>query len=599
MSTDVLIVFAILFAAVVMFSTGKIRNDVASIIIMLSLAWTGVIPLDLAFSGFSSNAVISIMGVMIIGYGIEKTGIMDSLAQLIMKKTGTKESVLIVTIMGVAGIISSFMQNIGAVALFLPAVKKISNKSRISHQRLTMPMAFAAILGGTITMVASGPLILLNDLLAEGGYDGFGMFSVTPIGLSLLVVGILYFLLFSKVVLPGGEEKMPYRNDALLDIYNLPNKIYEVDLHSQSHSDNDLVGKTIEALEIWKNFGIHILALWDSGSKIYSPWRKTTFKDGQTLAVFGEEDQIMKFFTTFGLQPKEELMIFRELGDDQEAGFAEIILPPDSSLKGKTIKEIALRKNYKIEPILYINNDGKPLNFMDWEMKAGLKVIVFGKWEDISNLKDSKDFVVISQIKPPAEISRTDKKKHAMLILVAAILLIIIGVPLSLSFFSAAVLMLFTKVIRKDELYKAIDWQTVFLLAGLIPLGIAFEQTGAAKLVADAIINVVQTWPVLVILFVIGFITAFFSLFMSNVAATVLMIPLILIMGERFGIDPRGLALLVAVAASNSFILPTHQVNAYIMGPGNYKNSDFLKAGGIMSALFLIVSSLMVYFFYI
>lgn len=598
MSTDVLIVFVILLAAVVMFSTGKIRNDVASIIIMLSLAWTRVIPLDLAFSGFSSNAVISIMGVMIIGYGIEKTGIMDSLAQFIMTKTGTKERVLIVTIMGVAGIISSFMQNIGAVALFLPAVKKISNKSRISHQRLIMPMAFAGILGGTLTMVASGPLILLNDLLSEGGYDGFGMFSVTPIGLSLLVAGILYFFFFSKVVLPGGEkemEKMAYRNDALLDIYNLPNKIYEVELHSRS----DLIGKTIEALEIWKDFGIHILALWDSGSKIYSPWRKTTFKEGQTLAVFGEEDQILKFFTTFGLQPKERLVTFKELGDDQEAGFAEIILPHESSLKGKTIKEIALRKNYKIEPILYISESGKPLNFMEWELVAGLKVIVFGKWEDISNLKDSKDFVVISQIKPPAELSRTDKKMHAMAILVVAILLIVMGIPLSLSFFSAAVFMLFTKVIRKEELYKAIDWQTVFLLAGLIPLGIAFEQTGAAKLVADGIINVVQSWPILVILFVIGLITAFFSLFMSNVAATVLMIPLILIMGERFGIDPRGLALLVAVSASNSFILPTHQVNAYIMGPGNYKNADFLKAGGIMSVLFLIVSSLMVYFFYI
>jgi di/tricarboxylate transporter len=317
------------------------------------------------------------------------------------------------------------------------------------------------------------------------------------------------------------------------------------------------------------------------------------------LAVFGEEEQIKKFFNTFNLKPKEKLATFRELGDDQEAGFAEIILPPESSLKGKTIKEIALRKNYKIEPILYINNDGKPLDFMDWEMKAGLKVIVFGKWEDLSNLKDSKDFVVISQIKPPEEISRTDKKKHAMLILVVAILLIVVGVPLSLSFFSAAVLMLFTKVIHKEELYKAIDWQTVFLLAGLIPLGIAFEQTGAAKLVADGIINVVQSWHVLVILFVIGLITAFFSLFMSNVAATVLMVPLILIMGERFGIDSRGLALLVAIAASNSFILPTHQVNAYIMGPGNYKNSDFIKAGGIMSVLFLIVSSLMVYFFYI
>ena len=168
-------------------------------------------------------------------------------------------------------------------------------------------MAFSGILGGTLTMVASGPLIILNDLLAEGGYEGFGMFSVTPIGISLLAVGILYFFFFSKVVLPGGEEKTHFRKDVILDLYDLPNKIYEVDLPS----DTDLIGKTIETLESWKDFGIHILAVWDSGSKTYSPWRKTTFKEGQTLAVFGEEAQIMAFFADFDLKPKENLKIGR------------------------------------------------------------------------------------------------------------------------------------------------------------------------------------------------------------------------------------------------------------------------------------------------
>jgi di/tricarboxylate transporter len=591
----VIIVLIILFAAVIMFTMEKIRNDVAAIIIMLSLAWTGVISLDQAFLGFSSNAVMAIIGVMIIGYGIEKTGIMGSLAQLIINKAGTKENIVTATVMGVTGIISSFMQNIGSVALFLPAVKKIGNKPGISQQRLILAMAFSGILGGTLTMVASGPLIILNDLLANGGYDGFGMFSVTPIGIGLLVAGILYFFFLSRVVLPEEEKETGLRKDELLDIYNLPKKIYEVDLENAS----GLMGNTIEDLELWKDFGVHILALWESGSKIYIPWRKTTFKEGQTLAILGEEDQIKTFFKEFNLKPKNKLVTFNELEDDKEAAFAEIILPPDSSLKGKTIKEIALRKNYKIEPIIYINNDGKRLNYMDWEMEPGLKAVVFGKWEDLASIKDSKEFVVISQIKPPAELSRADKRIPAMLILAVSLVLILAGVPLPLSFLSAAVLMLFTKVIYKEELYKAIDWSTVFLLAGLIPLGTAFEQTGAAKIVAEAIINVVGTWHVLFILVAIGLITSFFSLFMSNVAATVLLIPLILIMGESFGINPRGLALLVAVGASNSFILPTHQVNAYVMGAGNFKNSDFMKAGGIMSFIFLLVSSLIVYFFYI
>lgn len=595
MTNDMIIVFIILFAAVIMFTVERIRNDVASIIIMLSLAWTGVISLDQAFSGFSSNAVMAIIGVMIIGYGIEKTGIMESLAQLIIDKAGNKENNITATVMGVTGLISSSMQNIGAVALFLPAVMKIGNRPGISQQRLIMGMAFSGILGGTLTMIASGPLIILNDLLSNGGYDGFGMFSVTPIGAGLLLAGIIYFYFFSKAVLPDEEKTTSFRQDEILDIYNLPKKIYEVDLDSTS----GLIGNTIEDLELWKKFGIHILALWESGSKIYIPWRKTTFKQGQSLAILGEEDQIKHFFDSFSLQPKDKLIIFNELADDKEAAFAEIILPPDSNLKGKTIKEIALRKNYKIEPIIYINNDGIRLNLMDWEMEPGLKAVVFGKWEDLTRIKDSKEFVVITQIKPPAEVSRADKKIPAMLILAVSIGFILAGVPLPLSFLSAAVMMLLTKVIYKEELYQAIDWKTVFLLAGLIPLGTAFEQTGAAKLVAEAIISVTSTWNILFILLAIGMITSFFSLFMSNVAATVLLVPLILIMGERFGIDPKGLALLVAIAASNSFILPTHQVNAYIMGVGHFKNSDFIRAGGIMSLVFLFVSSLIIYFFYI
>lgn len=595
MNRDVILVFIILIGGVTMFSIEKIRNDVAAISIMLTLAWTKVISVDQAFSGISSNAVIAIMGVMILGYGIEKTGIMDDLAQILIQKTGTNEKKVRVTIMGVTGLISSFIQNIGAVALLLPAAKKISNKSGLPSQKIIMPMAFSCMLGGTITMVGSGPVIVLNDLLSDGGYSGFGLFTVTPIGLGLLCAGILYFFVFSKLVLPSGKENTSLRNDHLLDVYNLPKEIYEVEIEEHCK----LIGKSIEELKIWKDYSIHVLALCESESKTYIPWRKTTFKKGQIIAIFGEDDQINDFFKAFDLKARDQLTTFKELGHDREAGFAEIILPPDSNLKDKTIKEIALRKNYKIEPIIYINHAGKVLDFIDWPLKPGLKVIVFGRWEDLWAIKDSNEFVVISQIKPPEESTRGNKKIHSVVIMSLAILMILFGFSLPLTFFSAGLLMLFTKVIEKDELYEAIDWQTVFLLAGLIPLGIAFEETGGAKLVAESIINLIESWPVFLVLMVIGIISSFFSLFMSNVGATVLLVPLVLIMGQSFGINPRGLALLVAVSASNSFILPTHQVNAYIMGPGNYKNSDFIKAGSGMSLIFLIVSTSIIYLFYI
>lgn len=595
MDMDVIIVFIILIAAIAMFTIDKIRNDFAAIIILITLAWTGILSVEEAFSGFSSNAVIAIIGVMILGYGIESTGVIDNVAEFIVNRAGTKENRIIAVVTATTGLISSFLQNIGAVALFLPAVKKLSSESGISPQRIIMPLGFAGILGGTLTMVASGPLIVLNDLLKDGGYEPFGLFAVTPIGVGILVSGIVYLYFFAGKLLPGGEESFDILKDELLDIYNLPKELYEVDILGES----TLVGNTIEELDIWKTYGIHILGLSDSGDITYVPWRKTRFSVNQTIVIFGEKDNIKKFFNAFNLEPKKDLKVFKKLGDKRTAGFAEIIMPPESRLSGKTIEEIAFRKNYNIEPIIYIDPQGDRLKFIESEIRPGLKAIVFGPWEALANLKESKDFVVISEVRKPEEDVKIGKKKIALGILGFSILLIIFGFPLPLCFFTGAALMVLSKVLTIEELYKAIDWKTVFLLAGLIPLGLAFEKSGAAALTAEVIIGVIGSWHVILIIAIIGLIAAFFSLFMSNVAATVLLVPLIIIMAENFGIDPRGLALLVAVSASNSFVIPTHQVNAYIMGPGNYKTSDFLRVGSGLSIIFLIVVTVIVYFFYI
>lgn len=596
MNMDIAIVFIILLAAIVMFTVEKIRNDFVAILIVIALAWTRILSTEEAFSGFSSNAVIAVMGVMIIGYGIESTGLMDSLADLIIKKAGREEKRIMLITSATVSLISSFLQNIGAVALFLPAVKKLSNKSELSQERLIMPMGFAGILGGTLTMVASGPLIVLNDLLKDGGYSAFGLFAVTPLGLGLVLAGLVYFYFLAGKLLPEGGKSKREERDRLPDIYNLPNDLYELDLPEES----PLVGNTIEELDIWKTYKIHILGLYDSGDITYIPWRKTRFNKGQILVILGEEENVHSFCMDFHLESKKDLDIFQGLGDKKKTGFAELILPPESPLAGKSLEEIALRKNYKLEPISYINPQGRKLKFIERPMEVGLKVIVFAQWESLIALKESKDFVVISEVSDPKEEeNREGKKKFALAILSLTILLIILGFPLPLCFFTGAVLMVISKIITIDEVYKAISWKTVFLLAGLIPLGLAFEKSGAAALTAEYIIKLIGSWNIIFIIAAIGLISAFFSLFMSNLAATVLLVPLILIMAENFGIDPRGLALLVAVSASNSFIIPTHQVNAYIMGPGNYKTRDYLKLGSGLSLVFLIVTTILVYFFYI
>jgi di/tricarboxylate transporter len=245
-----------------------------------------------------------------------------------------------------------------------------------------------------------------------------------------------------------------------------------------------------------------------------------------------------------------------------------------------------------------MNRDGEVVDYYKKPLKPGQALIVYGRWSDIRKLKSNEDLVVVS----PIPLSRTDEQKKNSTFAVAslgiAILLVLLGYKLSLGFLTGAVLMILTGVIPVDEVYKGIDWKTVFLLSGLIPLGIAFEQSGAAQYTADFVINIIETWGTIPIMFVVGLLATLFSLFMSNVAATVLLVPLVIIMGENFGISPRALALLVAISASNSFILPTHQVNAFLMGLGGYSNKDYIKSGSIMTVIFLVVAVFGVYIIY-
>jgi di/tricarboxylate transporter len=596
MTAEIGLTYFILLIAVFLFVTEKLRSDLVAILIMVLLAWSSLITAQEAFSGLASNAVVSVIAVMILGYGIDKSGIMKALSIRIIRWAGNSEKKILVYISASVGLISSFMQNIGAAALFLPAVRRICRRTGIHPAKLLMPMGFAAILGGTITMVASGPLIILNDLVTRGGYERFNFFSVTPIGLALLFSGIAYFYFFGAKVLPNPQKaKEDSSQNYLREIYHLPDNVYELLVQS----DSAAIDKTIEEIDLWKRFNVHILALYEQGSTVYAPWRKTRIQKNQVLAVLGRDEDVKIFAKDCGLLVKQEMDIFASIKNEEYAGFAEIIIPPKSALKGKSLSQIAFRKNFSVEPVIFVGRDGQEIDFFETPFESGQEMIVFGRWADIKKMKEIRDFVVVTPFREGIEDQQKNTTKQALFSLAVSLVSVMLGIKLSVGFMTGAVLMILLGVIPKDEIYSAVDWKTVFLLAGLIPLGIAFEKTGAANLTADMIIWVISSWGTLPILFAIGFLATLFSLFMSNVAATVLLVPLVLIMGNQFNINPRALALLVAICTSNSFVLPTHQVNAFLMTPGGYQNSDYMKAGSFMTLLFLLVSVLMIYFFYL
>lgn len=588
MDTSILIVSIVLAGTVILFVSGRIRIDLVAILASLALAWLGVISPIEAVSGFASNAVIAMAAVMILGYGIERTGVTSRIATSIVRYTGTSERRVTATTMMTAGLTSSVMQTVGVAALFLPAVRRIGKKTRIPVSRLMMPMGFAAILGGSMTMIASGPLIVLNDLLIQAGAEPFSFFAVTPIGLPLLIAGIVLFALGGDRILPQKEEKT--HGPSVAEIWGIDHPIRTCILPSSS----PFVGKTREEASLKIRYGLDLLAIRTNTDITVAPSRFTRLEDGTELAFLGSHDGFNRFIGESGCIPSTTKSRLQEILDGEGFGFAELIVRPKASIIGKTPRETMFRQTFAIEPIVHQSGENENrADFSNTPLAAGDTIVAYGSWDTLRLFARHQDLLLVTH--PEGHGVRHQKGYLAVLLFAAAICLTITGVPLSLALLTGAAGMVLSGVLSMDEAYHAVDWKTIALIAGLIPLGIAMEKSGAAALVAESLTETLAGAYPLVIMIAIAIVATVLSLIISNVAATVLLVPIAMLTATGTGIDPRALALLVAVCASNSFILPTHQVNALLMGPGGYTTKDYLKAGSIMSVIFIAVAVTLIY----
>ncbi|MGB3943236.1 MAG: SLC13 family permease [Methanothrix sp.] len=596
MTPEIELAFVVVAVAVLLLVTEVVRIDVAAVLILLLLAWTGLATPAQALSGFGSNAVISIAAIMVLGKGMERAGVVNGISRAVMKVAGSQERRLLGVTSSVVGFISAFMQNVGSAALFLPAILRISKTTRIPASRLLMPMGFSAILGGTLTMVGSSPLIVLNDLMVQSGEEPFGFFSVTPIGIVLLASGIGYFLIYGHRLLPEADRS---KTDSgaqldLIETWQLPTivRYYFVSWKS------DFVDKTREDVRMRRNYGVTLLAIVEGEEVIYSPWRRTRFSPGQVLALLGEKGDLQRLSSEHDLWEITDDLRLSDLLCEAEAGFAEVVVRPRASIVGKTLREIGVRKNYGVEPIILLSGtEEQRKDFADRPLNPGDTFVIHGLWDRIRKIGSDRNFVLLTPVEP---VSLTPSKAiPATLCFLGALALALAGFQISIALLTGAFAMVLLKVIPIDEAYGAVDWRIVVLLAGLIPLGIAMEESGAARFAAMALMNLLEGSPAIVALIAVAALTTFLTLFISNVAAAVLLVPLVMVMGQGMGIDPRALALLVGLSASNSFLLPTHPVNALLMAPGGYKSADFMKVGGIMTLIFILVASWMVELLYL
>jgi len=594
MDPQLLIVLATLAVVVVFIITEVVRIDVVAILAMLSLVWTGSITAEEARSGFASNAVLAIIGVMIMGRGLYKSGITETIAQFILRVAGSGKRRIISVISVTVGLMSALMQNLGAAALFLPVMTGISKREQISISTLLMPMGFAALLGGTLTMVGTSSLIVLNDLLTSRGLDAFGLFAVTPVGAVLLVVGILYFFVLGDVVLPAQPEGQPTASPGqrLLSIWGLSDSIFTF----QVPSDSPLVGKSVEESEMGAKYGVNLLRVYDDEADEYNVLEDYRVESEQHLVVQGHKDNVWRFADANELDFLEE---DKKVVSEGKSGYLEVVIPARSNLVGKTMREVPLREQHNAQVVLFFSeSEVIEENVADRVIRAGDTLVLQGEWESLQFFKESEDFITVTPFE--YESKHPEKAWLAVGSFAGAILAVLtLDLSISIGFLTGAVAMILGGVLTIEEAYRSIEWKVVFLISGLIPIGIAMETSGAASFIAENLVMLIESVPAFGILFILGVLMTLFSLVMSNVAATVLMVPLVLEMTGIGGLSAQVLVLQVGLCAANSFILPTHHVNALLMTPGGYRVADYLKAGSILSLLFVTVSTTVLYFFYL
>jgi len=612
-----LLMLIVVGVVIFLFVVEWVRIDVVAILMMILLPELGLLKAGDAFRGLSSNAVVAIIGVMIISFGLNRTGLVNRIIQPLLRFVRTGESRLVIVFSSLISGISSVMQNTGAAVLFLPAIRLLAAKElKIHISRVLMPIGMAAILGGTLTMIGTSPLILLNDILPRG-MTKFGFLELTPIGLALVIGGIAYLStigmkFLSKLPINRINTNMSSAeaNQQDVDSYypgiDGPYEIFIPPDYQPNYGPQEIV-------EIRRQFLVNIVAISEAaGLPVIAPNPKTVLHAGLGICVYGQRDVVAEFVNNYSLILKDEPELFKKsIFNPAYSGVAEMIISPRSSFVGKCIKEIGFRESFDVSA-LALHQNGKIYykELADRSLNSGDAVLIQGTWEQIQSLEEHHhNFIIISSSEP--EIHKPEKAKYAFSSFLLALILMLISsfyfqklpynpIPLSLCLMAGAIGMIISRVMTISEAYKAVDWRTVFLLAGLIPLGMAVDQTGTAQWLAKGIVSGLGSFKSpLIILTVLAVLSCAFSMVVSNVGACALLVPLGISIANQIGIDPRIAAIVVGIGVSNSFILPTHQVNALYMGPGEYRTKDYVKIGGGLSLVYIAILVTVVYIFYL
>lgn len=596
------IVLALIVFTVVMFTLEWIRADIVALLVLVTLGVGNLVPAEQLFDGFAGNAVIAILATMILGAGLDRTGVLAKAASFILRMSAGVEKRLLLVLCSLTGAMSAFMQNPALTALFLPVVSRISSRTGLPLSRLLLPMASCIILGGTLTMVGNSPQILLNDLISSVNrnlppgadtIDPIGMFTVTPVGLVLLAFGLAYFVLGWERLLPhreSGAGVTPSRTETYFAAtYGIEGEVIELLVTAES----PLVGQSIGELESQASTPL-ILAIRTGEDARLAPPADQMIWVGTVLGVLGPREDVAAWADIVHLRVLPGLRNVGDMFNPSRAGIAEAVVPPASRYVGQKVGDLRLRKRSNIS-VLAINRGTKIFrdDIRQVQVRSGDTLVFHGFWKDLAQAAEDRDFVVVTDY--PKDEERPHRLWHALFFFALALALALFSdLKLPVALMVGAVGMLLTGVLSMDEAYNAIAWKTVFLMACLIPLGWATDATGAAAWVAQELLRQIGDVHPILLQLAVALLTSFFAQVMSNVGATVVMVPLAVNLALAANTSPAAFALVVALSASNNFVSLSNPVMAIIAGPGGYRSLDLWRVGGPLTLAYLVIILVMV-----
>lgn len=591
MTTEIGLVLLILGAAIVLFASERIRVDLVAMLVMLTLLLTNLITTEEAFSGFANPAVVTVWAIYIVSGSLTHTGIADVMGNYLGRIAGTSETRLIFVTMAAVGVMSAFMNNIGATAVLLPVVIGLGRKASVMPSKLLIPLAFGSLLGGVTTLIGTPPNILASAALTDAGLTGFSLFEFTPIGLIILTTSIVYMVLVGRHLLPNYVDTT--HSEATKDLaeeYRIND--YLAELHVQD--DSPLIGKTIVETRLGEDYDLTVMGVMRDGRLRLGVLPNAHVRPGDILFARAEPKQLLKVRQDIGVSIVPEHILSADDLTSPEAGVAEIVVSQKAPFIGQTLKQIDFRGRYGLT-VLAIWREESPMRgrLMDQPIRLGDTLLVHGRRERIDAIRSDISFLVINA--PKKSQPRLHKAPLNLLIFVSMITLVSLGVlHISVAAVLGAMLSVLTGCLNMDEAYKAIEWKSVFLIAGMLPMGVAMEKTGTAVYLSEQVIGIVGGFGPLGVMVGLFVLTTILTAFMSNAAAAVLVAPIAIQTAVSLGVDPRSFVMGIAIAASNSFVTPIgHQSCVLVYGPGGYRFFDFARVG---LPLTLIIWALMLVF---